>query len=88
MKDSMGIAKAYYNKGVLLSGATLEELLSAKGLDELVLRLKGTVYSPYVSKLRPPYDSKSLELLFREHLADLHHCYPSRPGMRCSRYFT
>jgi len=80
LKDSMGIAKAYYNKGVLLSGATLEELLSAKGLDELVLRLKGTVYSPYVSKLRPPYDSKSLELLFREHLADLHHWLSVKTG--------
>lgn len=73
MERYMGITKAYYQKGILLGKATLEELASSKGMGELILRLKGTVYSSYVSKLTTPYNSKDLELVFREHMIDLHH---------------
>jgi V/A-type H+-transporting ATPase subunit C len=65
--------KASASRGTLLPGATLENLAEAKSLDELVTRLKGTVYGEALAKVERPYTAGRLELAFREHLARLHY---------------
>jgi V/A-type H+-transporting ATPase subunit C len=65
--------KAFASRGTLLPPATLENLAEAKSLDELVTRLKGTIYSEALAKVERPYTASRLELAFREHLARLHY---------------
>jgi V/A-type H+/Na+-transporting ATPase subunit C len=59
-------------KGTLFDRGTTEKMAEATSLEELVNRLKGTSYANYVGKLSPPFTARSLELAFRERLADVH----------------
>lgn len=67
-----GMVKSFVIRGNMLSHQTLEGLAESKSLDDLVVKLRGTVYAEPVSKLRQPYSVQKLEMAFREHLADIH----------------
>jgi len=66
------MVKAFVAKGTLLPQNILEGLAESKSLDDLVVKLKGTIYNEAVSRLQPPYTPRSLEAAFREHLAYIH----------------
>ncbi len=66
------MVKSFVIRGNLLSRQTLEGLAESKNLEEMVVKLRGTVYADAVSKLSQPYDIQQMERAFREHLADIH----------------
>jgi V/A-type H+-transporting ATPase subunit C len=65
--------KAFALRGSLLDRPTIQKMAEATSLDELVNRLKGTSYAPYLSNLTPPFRARRLELALRERLAVVHH---------------
>lgn len=64
--------KAFAFKGTLLSRQQLEDLATSRSLDELIVKLRATVYGPWVAQLQPPYSSERLEGILHNHLIDLH----------------
>ncbi len=66
------MVKAFVIRGNLLSRQSLEGLAESRNLDEMVVKLRGTVYADAVSKLSQPYDIQQMERAFREHLANIH----------------
>lgn len=63
-------AKAYSMRGKILARKDLQMLAESRDLDELVTRIKNTVYGESVSKVTKPYTSQKIELALRDHLAD------------------
>jgi V/A-type H+/Na+-transporting ATPase subunit C len=72
--------KAFAIRGTLLDDATVQKLVEAGSLDELVNRLKGTPYSEVLSGLSPPYSSRRIELALRERMAYVHHSVTQGAG--------
>lgn len=64
--------RSYALRGTLLSKAAMENLAEAKGLDDLVTRLKATIYDEAVSKISRPLAAYKVELAAREHLSKIH----------------
>jgi len=67
------LVKSYAIKGALLPIQTIENLAESKDMEDLVSRLRGTIYSENVSKVQKPYEADRLELAFRQHLAFVHY---------------
>lgn len=67
------VVKSFAAKGTLLLKSALEGLAEAKDLDDLVTRLRATVYNEPVTRVEKPYTTTKLEMAFREHLASTHH---------------
>lgn len=65
--------KAFALRGTLLDGPSIQKMAESTSLDELVNRLKGTSYAPYLSSLATPFNARKLELALRERLAVVHH---------------
>lgn len=51
----------------------MEKLAESTSLDELVNRLKGTLYSDAVARVAAPYTARAIELALREHLVTTHY---------------
>lgn len=64
--------KSFASKGTLLPRSGLETLAEAKNLDDLSVRLKGTVYSDDISQVQRPYSAEKFEIAFRRYLAATH----------------
>jgi V/A-type H+-transporting ATPase subunit C len=67
-----GVVKSYGIKGTLLTPPALETLAEAKDLDDLVNRLRGTIYAEFVTKLEKPFHLDDLDFAFRKHLSFIH----------------
>ena len=67
-----GVVKSYGIKGTLLTSPALETLAEAKDLDDLVNRLRGTIYGEFVTKLEKPFHPNDLDFAFRKHLSFIH----------------
>lgn len=65
--------KSYSKRGRLLSRAELQTLAESRGMEELITRIKNTVYADAVSGIERPYTSKKIESALRSHLADIHY---------------
>lgn len=65
--------KSYNIKGKLLTKKDFETLAEARDLDELVTRIKNTVYNDVISKVQKPYTAQKIELALRDRQADLHY---------------
>jgi V/A-type H+/Na+-transporting ATPase subunit C len=65
--------KAFALRGTLLDGPGVQKMAESTSLEELVNRLKGTAYAPFLSNLTPPFNARKLELALRERLAVVHH---------------
>ncbi len=65
--------KSYGLKGKLLAKKDFETLAESRDLDELVTRIKNTVYGDVISKVQKPYTAQKIELALRDRQADLHH---------------
>jgi V/A-type H+-transporting ATPase subunit C len=67
-----GVVKSYGIKGTLLTSPALETLAEAKDLDDLVNRLRGTIYAEFVTKLEKPFHPGDIDFTFRKHLSFVH----------------
>lgn len=72
--------KAYSKRGKLLSKVDLQTLAESRDLDELVVRIKNTVYSNAVNDIEKPYTSRGIEKALRGHLADIHYSIAKTAG--------
>lgn len=79
-KNVYASVKAYSKKGKLLSTADFQMLAESRDLEELVTRIKNTVYADAVASIPKPYTPVSIESALRSRLADIHHSIAKTSG--------
>jgi V/A-type H+-transporting ATPase subunit C len=67
-----GSVKSFTAKGRMLSKDVLQTLAESRDMDELVTRIKNTIYLDAVSKLQKPYTAEGIENALREDLVNFH----------------
>jgi len=72
--------KTYSKKGKLLKKADFQTLAESRDLDELITRIKNTIYGVSVSEVQKPYTSQKIENALRGHLADVHYSIAKTSG--------
>jgi len=72
--------KTYSKKGKLLKKADFQTLAESRDLDELITRIKNTIYGGSVSEIQKPYTSQKIENALRGHLADVHYSIAKTSG--------
>ena len=72
--------KTYSKKGKLLKKADFQTLAESRDLDELITRIKNTIYGESVSEVQKPYTSQKIENALRGHLADVHYSIAKTSG--------
>jgi V/A-type H+-transporting ATPase subunit C len=72
--------RAFALRGTLLDPGSIQKLVEATSLDEVVNRLRTTPYSDVLSGLSPPYTARRIELALRERLAIVHHSITEGAG--------
>lgn len=72
--------KSYSQRGKLLSKEDFQTLAESRDLEELITRIKNTVYADAVSKLSKPYSAEKIEAELRSHLADTHYSIAKTAG--------
>jgi V/A-type H+-transporting ATPase subunit C len=55
-------------------------LAESRDLDELMTRIKNTVYGEAVAEVEKPYTSHGIESALRSHLAEVHHSIAKTAG--------
>ena len=71
-KNVYASVKSYSKRGKLLKKADFQTLAESRDLEELMTRIKNTVYSDSVADVQKPYTSKGIESALRSYLADVH----------------
>ena len=79
-KNVYSSVKSYSQRGKLLSRSDFQMLAEARDLEELVTRIKNTIYAESVSKLTKPYSAQSIENALRSRLADVHYSIAKTAG--------
>ncbi len=64
--------KSYSKRGKLLKKADFQTLAESRDLEELMTRIKNTIYGESISEVQKPYTSQKIENALRGHLADVH----------------
>jgi V/A-type H+-transporting ATPase subunit C len=72
-KNVYASVKSYSKRGKLLKKEDFQTLAESRDLDELMIRIKNTVYADAVSEVEKPYTSQNIESALRSHLADIHY---------------
>ena len=72
--------KSYSQRGKLLSKEDFQTLAESRDLEELITRIKNTVYADAVSKLSKPYSAEKIEAGLRSNLADTHYSIAKTAG--------
>ncbi len=72
--------KTYSKRGQLLKKADFQTLAESRDLEELMTRIKNTVYGDSVSDVQKPYTSQKIENALRGHLADVHYSIAKTAG--------
>ncbi|MGH9876113.1 MAG: V0D/AC39 family V-type ATPase subunit [Nitrososphaerales archaeon] len=67
-----GSVKSFTAKGRMLSKDVLQTLAESRDMDELVTRIKNTIYLDAISKLQKPYTAEGVENALREDLVNFH----------------
>lgn len=70
--DTYSMVKSFVVRGNIIDTSSLEGFAESKSLDNLLLKLKGTIYSDVISSLQAPYSINRIEMSFRKHLANIH----------------
>jgi len=71
-KNVYASVKSYSKRGKLLKKADFQTLAESRDLEELMTRIKNTVYAESVADVQKPYTSKGIESALRSYLADVH----------------
>ena len=79
-KNVFASVKSYSKRGKLLKKDDFQSLAESRDLDELITRIKNTVYGKAVSEVEKPYTSHGIESALRSHLADVHHSISKTAG--------
>ena len=79
-KNVYASVKAYSKKGMLLTKADFQTLAESRDLEELMTRIKNTVYGDAVSDVQKPFTSQSIESALRSKLADIHYSIAKTSG--------
>ena len=89
MGDSKNVyasVKSYSKRGKLLKKDDFQTLTESRDLDELMTRIKNTVYAEAVTGVEKPYTSHGIESALRGHLAEVHYGISKtcrRQSLRC-----
>ena len=79
-KNVYASVKSYSKRGKLLKRSDFQMLAESRDLDELVTRIKNTVYNDSVVEIQKPYTSQGIESALRSHLADIHYSIAKSVG--------
>ena len=79
-KNVYASVKAYSKRGKLLTKSDFQTLAEARDLEELMTRIKNTVYGEAVSDVQKPYSSQNIESALRSKLADIHYSIAKTSG--------
>lgn len=71
-KNVYASVKSYSKRGKLLKKADFQTLAESRDLEELMTRIKNTIYGESVADVQKPYTSQNIESALRSHLADVH----------------
>ena len=71
-KNVYASVKSYSKRGKLLKKADFQVLAESRDLEELMTRIKNTIYGESVTDVQKPYTSQGIESALRSHLADVH----------------
>jgi len=72
-KNVYASVKSYSKRGKLLKNDDFQTLAESRDLDELMTRIKNTVYAEAVAEVEKPYTSHGIESALRSHLAEVHY---------------
>ncbi|MGB8101202.1 MAG: V-type ATPase subunit, partial [Nitrososphaeraceae archaeon] len=67
-----GTVMAHGMRGRMLSKTELQTLAESRDVDELVTRIKNTVYLDALAKVSKPYTAEKIEGALREYQVNLH----------------
>ncbi|WP_316506920.1 V-type ATPase subunit [Nitrosopumilus sp.] len=79
-KNVYASVKAYSKRGKLLVKADFQTLAESRDLEELITRIKNTVYADAVADVQKPYSSQSIESALRSQLANIHYSIAKTSG--------
>ncbi|WP_299291653.1 V-type ATPase subunit [Nitrosopumilus sp.] len=79
-KNVYASVKSYSQRGKLLKKADFQTLAESRDLEELMTRIKNTIYGEAVSDVQKPYTSQGIESALRGHLADVHYSIAKTAG--------
>jgi len=79
-KNVYASVKAYSKRGKLLTRSDFQTLAESRDLEELMTRIKNTVYGDAVADVQKPYSSMSIESALRSKLADIHYSIAKTSG--------
>ena len=79
-KNVYASVKAYSKRGKLLTKSDFQTLAEARDLEELLTRIKNTVYNDAVANVQKPYTSQNIEAALRSKLADIHYSIAKTSG--------
>jgi len=79
-KNVYASVKSYSKRGKLLKKADFQTLAESRDLEELMTRIKNTVYGDSVADVEKPYTSQGIESALRSHLADTHYSIAKTSG--------
>lgn len=72
-KNVYASVKSYSQRGKLLKKTDFQTLAESRDLEELMTRIKNTIYGDAVTDVEKPYTSHRIESALRSHLADVHY---------------
>ena len=79
-KNVYASVKSYSKRGKLLKKSDFQTLAESRDLDELMTRIKNTIYGDSISEVQKPYTSQGIESALRSHLADTHYSIAKTSG--------
>ena len=79
-KNVYASVKAYSKRGKLLTKSDFQTLAESRDLEELMSRIKNTVYNDAVADVQKPYTSQNIESALRSKLADIHYSIAKTSG--------
>jgi V/A-type H+-transporting ATPase subunit C len=79
-KNVYASVKSYSQRGKLLKKEDFQTLAESRDLEELMTRIKNTVYGDAISDVQKPYTSQGIESALRGHLADVHYSIAKTAG--------
>ena len=79
-KNVYASVKSYSKRGKLLKRSDFQTLAESRDLDELLTRIKNTIYGDSVAEVQKPYTSQGIESALRSHLADTHYSIAKSVG--------
>lgn len=79
-KNVYASVKSYSQRGKLLKKDDFQTLAESRDLEELMTRIKNTIYGDAISDVQKPYTSQGIESALRGHLAGVHYSIAKTAG--------